>query len=93
MLSEKEYNEILKEGQADERRCLDGWTTRSCQNIHGNRTVCGPAERMLSEVLMLTWCMDTSWWVKKSVFAEASVKSARFLEEILWVGVVEIISL
>ena len=43
-------------------------------------------ERTLSDALMLTWCLEAPRWVKKGVFAGASVKPARFLEEILWVG-------
>ena len=44
-------------------------------------------ERTLSDALMLTWCIEAPWWVKKGVFAGASVKTGRFLEEITWVGV------
>lgn len=43
-------------------------------------------ERTLSDALMLTWCIEAPWWVKKGVFAGASVKPGRFLEEITWVG-------
>lgn len=43
-------------------------------------------ERTLSDALMLTWCIEAPWWVKRGVFVGASVKPARFLEEILWVG-------
>ena len=43
-------------------------------------------ERTLSDALMITWCLEAPWWVKRGVFAGASVKPARFLEEIVWVG-------
>lgn len=43
-------------------------------------------ERTLSDALMLTWCIEAPWWMKRGVFAGASVKPGRFLEEITWVG-------
>lgn len=43
-------------------------------------------ERTLSDALRITWCIEAPWWVKKGVFAGASVKPGRFLEEIVWVG-------
>ena len=52
------------------------------------RTECSEnwLERTLSDALRITWCIEAPWWVKKGVFAGASVKPGRFLEEIVWVG-------
>ena len=59
---------------------------RNSRNFCGGGRSAGWLERTLSDALMLTWCLEAPWWVKKGVFAGASVKPARFLEEILWVG-------
>ena len=80
----------LKDGELDLKKAyafLEGYGEWMAFRGSG-RTECSEnwLERTLSDALRITWCIEAPWWVKKGVFAGASVKPGRFLEEIVWVG-------
>ena len=80
----------LKDGKMDLKKAyafLEGYGEWMALGGSG-RTGCSGdwLERTLSDSLRITWCIEAPWWVKKGVFAGASVKPGRFLEEITWVG-------
>ena len=80
----------LKDGEMDLKKAyafLEGYGEWMAFGGSGRAGCSGDwLERTLSDALMLTWCIEAPWWVKKGVFAGASVKPGRFLEEITWVG-------
>ena len=80
----------LKDGKMDLKKAyafLEGYGEWMAFGGSGRAGCSGDwLERTLSDALMLTWCIEAPWWVKKGVFAGASVKPGRFLEEITWVG-------
>ena len=80
----------LKDGEMDLKKAyafLEGYGEWMAFGGSGRAGCSGDwLERTLSDALMLTWCIEAPWWVKKGVFAGASVKPGRFLEEIVWVG-------
>ena len=80
----------LKDGELDLKKAyafLEGYGEWMAFG-GSNRSGCSGdwLERTLSDALRITWCIEAPWWVKKGVFAGASVKPGRFLEEIVWVG-------
>ncbi len=36
------------------------------------------------DILRITWCIETPWWIRPEFFAECSPKVARFRDELLW---------
>ncbi len=36
------------------------------------------------DLLRITWCIETPWWIRPEFFADCSPKVARFPDEILW---------
>ena len=80
----------LKDGEMDLKKAyafLEGYGEWMAFGGSGRAGCSGDwLERTLSDALMLTWCIEAPWWMKKGVFAGASVKPGRFLEEITWVG-------
>ncbi len=39
----------------------------------------------LPDVLRVTWCIETPWWIQPGFFGNCAAKVARFRDEILWV--------
>ena len=80
----------LKDGKMDLKKAyafLEGYGEWMAFGGSGRAGCSGDwLERTLSDALMLTWCIEAPWWMKRGVFAGASVKPGRFLEEIVWVG-------
>lgn len=80
----------LKDGEMDLKKAyafLEGYGEWMAFGESGRAGCSGDwLERTLSDALMLTWCIEAPWWMKRGVFAGASVKPGRFLEEITWVG-------
>lgn len=80
----------LKDGEMDLKKAyafLEGYGEWMAFGESGRAGCSGDwLERTLSDALRITWCIEAPWWVKKGVFAGASVKPGRFLEEITWVG-------
>ena len=80
----------LKDGEMDLKKAyafLEGYGEWMAFGESGRAGCSGDwLERTLSDALMLTWCIEAPWWMKRGVFAGASVKPGRFLEEITWGG-------